>query len=146
MRSVRRQFRTLGAKALSLPQLRLLARLRRSSSTNAALADHLGVSLPAVTRLVQGLMKKGHVTRTVVASDRRQAQLECTAKGRESFMRVRGRVQTRLATGCERLSAADQAALLRGLEALGRLADVLEAQDQVDGLLRPNSNEFIESK
>jgi DNA-binding MarR family transcriptional regulator len=52
------------------------------------IADGLGLSLPATSRAVDGLLKKGLVTRTEAEHDRRIKQIALTPAGREITRRL----------------------------------------------------------
>lgn len=79
---VRRQMRSRRAKGLSVPQFRTLVLLRRFPAvTLSTVADHLGASLPTASRIVAGLVGKGLIARKACREDRRQVNLELTARG-----------------------------------------------------------------
>ena len=93
------------------------------------LADRLGLSLPAVSRAVDGLVRRGLVTRTEDSEDRRCKRVAATPEGRDVMHRL---MELRLA-GLDRfvdsLSARERADLARALEpivARPELAAVVE--------------------
>lgn len=73
---------TLAAVDLSLPQYRALAYLSRRSEVASRLAGQLAVSRPTVTALVDGLVGRGLVERSVDRDDRRRVRHELTPAGR----------------------------------------------------------------
>src|SRR3954453_9969246 len=58
---------------------------RRSIKT---IADEMGLSLPAASRAIDGLLKRGLVTRTEAEHDRRVKQIALTPAGREVTQRL----------------------------------------------------------
>jgi DNA-binding MarR family transcriptional regulator len=69
---------------LSLSQLKALQLLgERDESSLKALGDQLHLSLPAISRAVDGLVRRELVTRTEDADDRRMKRVAITAAGRE---------------------------------------------------------------
>src|SRR5580658_7623362 len=79
---IRRQMRSHRG-GLSMAQFRSLIRVNRPPAASlSAVAEHLGASLPTTSRIVQGLVDKGLLSRAGCRWDRRQITLELTAKGR----------------------------------------------------------------
>jgi DNA-binding MarR family transcriptional regulator len=77
-------FETVGELDLSFSQTRALAILARDvdqASLNQ-LGERLNLSLPAVSRSVEGLVQRGYVTRAEDTEDRRVKQVAATAEGR----------------------------------------------------------------
>ena len=74
--------RAVGELELSLTQLRALHVLTRDDETLSLkeLADRLGLSLPAVSRSIDGLVQRGLVTRAEDAEDRRMKQVRATSE------------------------------------------------------------------
>jgi DNA-binding MarR family transcriptional regulator len=72
--------KAVGELELSLTQLRALRVLAHDVDQMSLkdLAERLGVSLPAVSRSVEGLVQRGLVTRAEDASDRRMKQVRAT--------------------------------------------------------------------
>jgi DNA-binding MarR family transcriptional regulator len=129
MRAVRRQFRSIDDSPITLTQMRLLARLERGLTTTAALAESMGVTLPAITHMVSSLVRRRLVSRQTSTEDRRQAHITTTAKGRAALTAARRSLQTRFVEGCRQLDHDDQDKLLAGLEVLERLALLLDEDD-----------------
>jgi DNA-binding MarR family transcriptional regulator len=109
---------------LSTLQLRLLVVLDRHAPLNlGTLAEHLEVSTPSASRLVDRMVEAGLVRRQAAAHSRREVSLAVTARGRRalsSLRRVRRRAIGRI---LDRMAAADRAALVTGLDAFARAAD-----------------------
>jgi len=77
-------FETVGELDLSFTQVRALAILGRDveRASLGELGERLGLSLPAVSRSVDGLVQRGYVTRAEDAEDRRFKQVAATREGR----------------------------------------------------------------
>ncbi len=72
-----------------LPILGLL--LQRGHQTATQLALFLGVSKPAVTQIVDSMVRDRLVTRRRAGKDRREVELRLTPQGRTAIQRVRNR-------------------------------------------------------
>src|ERR671926_228841 len=82
--------RAVGELELSLTQLRALHVLAYDVEETSLkdLADRLGLSLPAVSRSIDGLVQRGLVTRAEDAEDRRMKQVRATAEAPELLERL----------------------------------------------------------
>jgi DNA-binding MarR family transcriptional regulator len=122
MRFIRDQVRRRHAAGLSLPQFRTLAFLSRTPNASlSAAAEHLGLSLPAMSRLVNGLVAGRLVTRQMVSTNRRQMALSLTAQGRSALEKARSEIRLQLAEALKKLSTAEQKTVLRAMAALHRV-------------------------
>jgi DNA-binding MarR family transcriptional regulator len=106
---------------LTMPQLRaLFGLLEEGPSRMGSLASLLGMSLSGATGLMDRLVEKGLVERSVDPDDRRSVVCELSPQGRELAERL---LQLRRTQWQERLSALteEEAELaLRGLQALAK--------------------------
>ncbi|MBI3555654.1 MAG: MarR family transcriptional regulator [Deltaproteobacteria bacterium] len=118
MRIIRTELRALAKSELTVPQFRILAHLTEGSLNNGQLADIQGVSVAAMSRMVDGLVRRNLLTRTVSASDRRQIHLALTPTGRETMDRITKAVQKSLAERISKLSTKPKKDLASGLDAL----------------------------
>ncbi len=124
MRFIRDQVRRDRTTALSLPQFRTLAFLSGVSQASLSEgAEHLGLSLPAMSRLVNALVAERFVGRRIVATNRRQIALTLTARGRAILEQARGEVRKELAAALEHLPAGEQKAVLVAMQVLHRIFD-----------------------
>lgn len=122
MRRIRAQMRGHRAADLSVPQFRALGFVRRHAGASLSeVADHLGLTLPATSRLVDGLVARGYVQRQLSASDRRSVALTASAKGETMLDATRERALADLRERLAPLSEADRAALVSALEMLRML-------------------------
>jgi len=119
MRFIRDGVRQRRVAGLALPQFRTLVFLNRvRDSSLSAVAEHLGMSVPAMSRLINGLVVSGLVGRRAVPSNRRQVALTLTARGRATLETVRDEVRLRLADSLAILPASEQKAIQRAMLAL----------------------------
>ena len=80
--AVRAVLRKPEAGDLTMPQFRLLVALtKRSGASLCQAAEVMGLSAPAASRLVDGLVGRALVTREELASDRRRVSLALTPAG-----------------------------------------------------------------
>jgi DNA-binding MarR family transcriptional regulator len=89
----------------------------------SALSEHLGLSGPAISRAVDGLVQRGEVKRTEDPRDRRSKLLTVSARGRrtvERFMALRFAGVKRFVEG---LTEAEREALAAGLGPVARRLD-----------------------
>ena len=98
MRTIRSHLRGQRAADLSVPQFRALGHVQRHAGGSLSdVAEHLGLSLAATSRLVDGLVQQGYLTRSVADSDRRAVQLHVSERGSAMLERARQRTQQHLA-------------------------------------------------
>jgi len=104
----------LGTSRLSA--LAVLASTGPRSLAELAAADR--VRAPTMSRIVEGLVRDGLVTREQVPTNRRTVRITLTPEGRAALDRERkGRVR-QLANRLEKLGESEQRALQRGVELL----------------------------
>jgi DNA-binding MarR family transcriptional regulator len=122
MHFVRSEMRSQRAESLSVPQFRALGFLaRRGGASLSDLAEHLGLALPAASRLIDGLVTRGLVIRAPSTADRRRVTLTLSACGESMLDAARAHTVEHIAAKLATLPAAERAALGESLEALRRL-------------------------
>jgi len=82
VRMIRSEIRGAAPGVLTVPQFRALANISRGLNTVSEIAEHHGVSQPAMTKMVNGLVKRGLVRRKTNQEDVRQILLTLTPKGK----------------------------------------------------------------
>ena len=108
------------AMGLTAPRASVLSVLVfRGPVTMSALAEAEQVRRPTITRLVDGLERRGLVRRVSHAEDGRVQLVEATAAGKRLLQKGRARRVERLASGVAQLSAENQ-------QVLARAADLME--------------------
>lgn len=89
MQALRVQIRAQRQDDLSVPQFRTLAFLRRHpGSSLSAAAEFIGLTLPTMSVLIEGLVQRGFVNRTPDQLDRRRVLLTLTAEGERQHTRA----------------------------------------------------------
>ncbi len=121
MRSIRATVRGMKGSTLTIQQFRVLRFVSRHSCTNKQLADWQGVSLPAMSRMVDFLARRDLLVRTPSLSDRRQVQLTLSAKGKAEYSRLLNAVEKKLAQRIATLDRSKKAALANGLAVMKEL-------------------------
>ena len=119
MRTIRGEMRRLGTQELTVPQMRaLLFVTRRDGASLTEVAEHVGLTLPSASRLVDLLVERGLLRRRTASADRRRIMLAATPRGQTLMESVRAGVQTRVARRLAELAPEVRSALLHGLEGL----------------------------
>jgi len=121
MRSVRLGLRDAKRSNLTVPQFRVLAFVSLQPCTSKQLADWQGVSLPAMSRMVDYLVRRQLLIRTPDTNDRRQIQLRASNKGKKEFQCLHRTVQATLAVRITTLRESKKKSLEAGLTVLGEL-------------------------
>ena len=115
--------RAVGELGLSLPQYRVLSLLDEGSAAATALADHLAVSRPHVTAIVDALVERGWVERRPDPEDRRRVSHGLTDPGRAALASADEAVEARLAGLLGQLSPTGAGRAAAGLARWGDALD-----------------------
>ncbi|MDA8344599.1 MAG: MarR family winged helix-turn-helix transcriptional regulator [Thermaerobacter sp.] len=114
-------------------QCRILAELLPARGMSiSALALRVGSDRPWVSQVVERMRLAGLVEREPDQDDRRRVRVRLTAAGRRSAAQLRIALQEQVQRLLARIPSARRQAVL---EALGSLADALEAKDRRTHLL-----------
>jgi len=82
MQTIRVEMRRGRGSDISIPQFRTLGFIQRyPDSSLSHLAEHLGLTLPSTSKLVDGLVKQKLITRKASTADRRKLTLLLTQAG-----------------------------------------------------------------
>jgi len=120
MRRIREAMRARAARGLTVPQLRALLYIRRHPGAGlSALADHLGMSPPAASALVDRLVRAGQLERANHPDERRRIQLRLTRRGLAHVASAHDAARAWLTRELGQLEA-------RELQRLGVALDVLD--------------------
>ena len=135
MRAIRAEMRRNGAPLFSIPQVRTLAYLHRNpGSCLFHLAEHLGVTRPTASTLVERLVRRGMVSRAEDPQERRRVVLRLTPLGLRHFRRTRQSTQEWMATVLSRLSPVELRHIERGVTVLsGPFDGAVERSGRVSG-------------
>jgi DNA-binding MarR family transcriptional regulator len=119
MRVIRAEMRSQTQPELSVPQFRVLSYVNRNPGTSLSeVADHIGLTRPAMSILVDGLVNRRLMTRGADANDRRRLTLVLTRQGQSLYAAARQHTQARLAARLLAQGPAERAALVAALEQL----------------------------
>lgn len=112
----------------SLTEVRVLFELREHGPTTAsAIGDELGLDMAYLSRLVRDFEKRGLLTRTRSRTDRRQAILRLTARGRRVFDALDARQHAAVTEMIAPLPHATRRDVVRSMSRIERLLDVSHA-------------------
>jgi DNA-binding MarR family transcriptional regulator len=116
---IRAQMRRHSRSDLSVPQFRALVFLDRNPEASLSmLAEFLGLSLPATSRLVDGLVGKHFVTRRIPEGNRRLVALALSANGLRTVRVAWQAAEDRLARIMASVPARKRAAIQHALRIL----------------------------
>ena len=118
MRIIRKQMRQ-HRSGLNVPQFRTLCLC--SSEPGSSLsdtADFIGLSLPAMSRMVDGLVDQKLMEREPSADDRRHIRLSVTPSGTAAVREARQLAQDHLVGLLDGLSVAEQSTISRAMQLL----------------------------
>jgi len=119
MRTIRTEMRRYRGPELAVPQFRVLAYLNENEGASLSdVAEHLGLRLPSMSTLVDGLVERKLVARRPSAVDRRRITLALTARGRSTLAAAREATQERLAERLEALPAGELESVMGSLRLL----------------------------
>jgi DNA-binding MarR family transcriptional regulator len=130
MRFIRAQMRRHRGSDLSVAQFRTLGFLSRSQGASlSALGEFLGLSLPATSRLVQGLVGKKFLVRRIPPRNRRCVALFLSTRGRRTISAARQATERRLAEVVASLRDSERLAIQHGLQILREKFQSVQARD-----------------
>ncbi|MCC7360036.1 MAG: MarR family transcriptional regulator [Anaerolineales bacterium] len=119
MRTVRAEMRRHRAPGLTVPHFRALAFLGNNAGASLSeVAEHVGLQLPSMSTLIDGLVTRGLVSRAPSATDRRRVTLNLTPSGQATLATSRRHSQDKLAARLASLSATEQATIMQAMQAL----------------------------
>jgi len=117
----------LAAVDLTLPQYRLLMLLAHQSEGTSRLADHLAVSRPSITSVVDGLVARGLVVRRPDTGDRRRVEHVLTHEGLELLRAADDSVDARFDEIMSHLDPVDTEGARAGLDCWRRALESFRA-------------------
>ena len=126
----------LAQAQMSLMQYRLLRHLKRGRTIQSDLAFQLAVTKQSVTRLVDGLVEKGYITRRVDEGDRRRVIHAITRKGESALDRADELIARYLMYVLQDLEDdADVELAQRGIQLFGRAGSASYGRVRPDGIV-----------
>ncbi|HJZ47474.1 MAG TPA: MarR family transcriptional regulator [Roseiflexaceae bacterium] len=119
MRTVRAEMRRRRPADLSVPQFRALGFVRRHPGTSLSdVAEHVGLTLSAVSTLIDHLVTRELIERAVNPDNRRRATLTLTPLGQSALEAAHAHTRARLAELLGSLSAEDRALITQAMRIL----------------------------
>ena len=119
MRTIRTQLRKNGAIEISIPQFRTLVFInRRSGASLSDAAEHMGLTLPSMSAMIDGLVSRNLVIRRTDSQDRRRMTLTLTERGRTTLQKAKESTLAYLSELLKSTPAADRAVLMKGMQIL----------------------------
>jgi DNA-binding MarR family transcriptional regulator len=119
MRSIRAEMRSHRVAGLSVPQFRTMLHLRRHPGISLVdVADHLGLTPPSTSKLIDGLVARDLVVRKSSSQDRRRIALQLSAKGEQSLDVADRATRDNLVAKIQSLSPSEREALIQSLQLL----------------------------
>lgn len=119
MQALRREMRKGRRPELSIPQFRTLAfAYCQPGGSLSQAAEHVGFTLPAMSKLVDGLVVRGILNRQTCKDDRRRLGLTLTPAGRSLLMAARKAAQAKLTKMLSGLSAQDCKVVIEAMQVL----------------------------
>lgn len=126
-------FEAVGALELTMTQIKVLHHLEQKerSLTVKEVAKVVSLSLPAASRAVDDLVRRGFAQRQEDLADRRMKRISITAAGRASIRRLNAARLSGLEEFVETLSAQQRARLSTALAKLLERPDIAECRQEV---------------
>lgn len=119
MHTIRTHMRSHSSAELSVPQFRTLAFLNRWPGASLSdVAENIGLTLPSMSKLVDGLVTRQLVQREASPVDRRCITLALTSLGQTSFQAAYQATQIQLAELLTKLNDTERATVVAAMSAL----------------------------
>ncbi len=119
MAAIRTEIRSHRRSELSVPQFRVLIFLNRHEGASLSdIAEHLGLTLPSMSKMIDGLLARKMVTRNMNSEDRRRVTLALTAQGRRAMQSAYEATESRLAERLVVLTAAERHIIIEAMQVL----------------------------
>ena len=119
VRTIRTEMRAHRLAELSVPQFRTMGFLNRNAGASLSdVAEHIGLTLPTMSKLVDGLVTRRLVTRETYSGDRRRVTLALTARGQSTWQASRDATQAHLAKLLGTLAEDERTTILEAMNIL----------------------------
>jgi len=119
MRTIRAELRRHRTADLSVPQFRTLAFIDRNVDASLSdVAEHIGLTLPSMSKIVDGLVTRKLVTRQTHPIDRRRMILALTTRGQTALQSSRAATRACLAEDLAALSDRQRDTIVQAMEIL----------------------------
>lgn len=119
MREIRSEMRSRRSPDLTVPQFRALSFISRNAGSSLLdVANHLGLTPPSTSRLVDGLIYRNMMTREDHPGDRRRVKLTVTNLGEKILEASRQDALTYLSTKLSNIDTDDREAIVKAMNVL----------------------------
>ena len=119
MRNIRREMRHHRGSDLSVPQFRTLAFLNGNEGASLSdVAEHIGLTLPSASKLVDGMVGRNIIIRKSSEDDRRRIMLSLSSLGKDTLHTAYQATQTYLADLLAVLSEGDRHTIMQAMRIL----------------------------
>jgi DNA-binding MarR family transcriptional regulator len=119
VQAIRVEMRLGRGANMSIPQFRTLRFIQRNPDSSLSdIANHLGLTLPSASKLVDGLVKQKLIDRQEATTDRRRLTIGLTPSGESLVNSARTRAQANLAKTLNSLSTGDLETVLSAMDLL----------------------------
>lgn len=119
MKDIRSEMRSRRSPDLTVPQFRTLAFVDRNKGASlSAVANHMGLTLPSTSRLVDVLISRRLLTREDNPTDRRRVKLGVTNRGLTILANSRRGALEYLAKKLSSISSNDRKVIIEGMAAV----------------------------
>ncbi len=145
MQVIRDEIRFAARGSFTVPQIRLMANVYGGLSSPTELAEILGVSLPAISKMVDLLVARGFLTREEHPANRKQIVLKLSPKGRSRFLRTQSVARDRVMTGMTLITETQKLDLVKGLAVLAEMMRVRPRRLEESGLIAEDSDSDLVS-
>ncbi len=136
LQAIRSEMRALRTAELTVPQFRTLSFLNKNAGASlSAVAEFIGLTLSSMSILVNALVDRDLVTRTIDSEDRRRINLTVTQPGRAMLVDALQATEARLADVVAGLSDSERATVVEGLALLRPLFAPGAQTPQHEGVL-----------
>jgi DNA-binding MarR family transcriptional regulator len=121
MRAIRHEMRRHRPSGLSVPQFRAMGIIYRHGGISLSrIADHMGLTLPTVSKMMDTLVRRELVMRETSPDDRRCLTLKLTEQGKSEFDAADKHAQEQLAETLKSLSPQERDEVTRAMQAIRR--------------------------
>lgn len=135
MREIRAMMRRNRSAGLTVPQFRALVFVRRRPNCSlTAVAEHLGLSTPATSRMIDTLVASGYIEREPSPTDRRFVTLRLSEQGERVQMAARSAALVQVVARLSPLTAEQRACIASAIEPLRNAftSEVSETPDDAE--------------
>lgn len=132
MHMVRKEVRLCAKSDLTVPQLRVLAHINHGIHTVGELKELQGVAQPTMTKIINGLMSRGLVTKMRSSQDKRQQELGLTEEGKAKLKKVREKTREAISRNLVGLSSKERVDLIQSFLTIDDLISKKEQNSSLD--------------